>query len=77
MWGRSDGVVEDVWFLHALQVDLPGHGVDGVLAFDAGVEVTERLEPGVTHGHLNSSPADSAGTENTLRAMAEFIRTSR
>lgn len=40
---------------------------------DAGVEVLERFEPGVTHGHLNSSPTDSAGTENTLRAMTEFL----
>lgn len=40
----------------------------------AGVDVIERLEPGVTHGHLNSSPVDSAGTDGTLQAMAEFIR---
>lgn len=41
----------------------------------AGVTVIERLEPGVTHGHLNASPLDSPGTEQTLRAMAAFIRT--
>ena len=39
----------------------------------AGVDVTARFEPGVTHGHLNSTPLDSAGTDNTLRAMAAFI----
>lgn len=43
----------------------------------AGVDVTERLEPGVTHGHLNASPLDSAGTAGTLQAMADFIRTRR
>lgn len=40
---------------------------------EAGVDVVARLEPGVTHGHLNSTPADCLGTENTLRAMADFI----
>lgn len=39
----------------------------------AGVDVTARFEPGVTHGHLNSTPLDSPGTDNTLRAMAEFV----
>lgn len=43
----------------------------------AGVDVTARLEPGVTHGHLNSTPVDSAGTEGTLQAMAEFMLASR
>lgn len=41
----------------------------------AGVDVIERLEPGVTHGHLNASPLDSPGTDGTLQAMADFIRT--
>jgi len=41
----------------------------------AGVDVMERLEVGVTHGHLNASPLDSPGTDGTLQAMAEFLRT--
>lgn len=39
----------------------------------AGVTVTERLESGVIHGHLNRTPADCRGTEASLRFMTEFL----
>jgi len=41
---------------------------------EAGVEVTEHMEPGVLHGHLNRTPADVKGTELSLRVMANFLK---
>lgn len=41
---------------------------------EAGVSVTERMEPGVIHGHLNRTPADCRGTEATLQSMTEFLQ---